>query len=855
MRDSNPERKGFYGWLANSIERFSPWLIVGTIVTTLLLLLPLFLMKPTEMASDNPLTSQVVQLSDEIQDRFPSEVYTMFYIVEARDGDMLTRDNLYELYQNEQALRTSSLSRFLNKRHSEVSGVTLNGVYTLADAVNTTLMLGSQGTVDLSSATDLQVKQAIAYVLDNPLTRGMEIELSVKASYEEGPGGSKLWESPALMFIVESNNQQVKDAYPASVGQDYPAHLAPEYFGREVQEILRGEQQGYRLWGIFIDLNLEAADEGRISSIMLAIAIVLMLILISVIFRSWLITLMSGVGLGMLIIWLKGFSNLIGLKSSIILDLIVPIAILVLGIDYAIHALFRYREEKAKGNPPRLALGNSIYGVGSALVLAMLTTIVAFGANASSGIESVIGFATAASIAILASLVILGFFVPAVVTRYDTWRHRAPTTTTVRSTPLRGLWLGNLVSWVSTRWLLTLPLILIVTVVATWGWINLETRLEPKDAFDSRSDFVIGFDKLDEHVAQKAGEPALLYVKGDFSQPEALEAMTATIREMADNKHVARRVNDGQPDARAPLFDYLAAGVQNDYARQQIERTSGVPITDTNGDLIPDTAEQLLAVFDYITEQGIPRDENSMLYTPQRIRETFIFGRSTEDEDATVIAIGVPGTKEQAITKASAIELQHDMDITLKGVPGITFYGITGEAYVRDAQFDGIASSLNRSLLIAVAACLVLLIIVFRSLRYAIVTLIPVLLVASWLYGFMFVVGYHLNMMTGTIAAISIGVGIDFSIHFTERFRQELKKTLDKRAALSNTARSTGLALFATALSTSVGFIVIAFSPMPMFSTFGVLTAVMIILSFLMALFALPSLLLLFAPSETKMKK
>ena len=133
-------------------------------------------------------------------------------------------------------------------------------------------------------------------------------------------------------------------------------------------------------------------------------------------------------------------------------------------------------------------------------------------------------------------------------------------------------------------------------------------------------------------------------------------------------------------------------------------------------------------------------------------------------------------------------------------------------------------------------------------------TLIPVLLVACWLYGFMFAVGYHLNMMTATIAAISIGVGIDFSIHFTERFRQELRRSPDKRTALSVTSRSTGMALFGTAVSTALGFAVIAFAPMPMFAAFGLLTAVMIALSFLMALFVLPSLLLLFAPSGMKTK-
>ena len=853
---SNPGegRKGFYGWLANSIEKRSSWLILGTVVITLLLFLPLLLMSPTEIASDNPTGSDVVQWNEEIKDEFPSEVYVMPFIVEARDGDMLTQQNLYELYQNEQALRESSLSPFLYRRYSEVSGTTLEGVYSIADSVNTALMFASQGMVDLSNATDHQVKQAVYYILNDPLTQNMEIELSVGATYEEA-GDIKLWTSPALLFLVESDREKVEEEYPASVGQEYSEEISLEYFGREVQSTLRGDEQAYQLWGVFIDMNLEIEDEGKISSVMVMIAVVLILIIITVIFRSWLITLVSGIGLGMLIIWLKGFSNLIGLKSSITLDLIVPIAILVLGIDYAIHALFRYREEVEKGNQPRAALGLSTYGVGSALVLAMLTTIIAFSANASSGIESVVGFGIAASIAMAASFVILGLFVPAVIMRLDARRGRAFTKPIDRGTPKsRGSGIGKLVAWTINKWFVILPLTLIVTGVAALGWVNLETKLDPQEVFDPKSDLVIGLDKLDEHVAQKAGEPAFLYIRGDFTQHEALYAIKATIEGMDDDEHVARRMSDGKPDAHTYLFDYLAAVVEGDYARQQIEAASGLTITDADGDLIPDTTEQLIATFDYITENGIPQDEDSMLYTPQRIREAFAYSSPEEGDDATLIAIGVPGTREQSIVKESAIELQNDMDVAMQGVPAITFHGLTGEAYVRDAQFDAITNSLNRSLLIAVIACLILLVIIFRSLRYAIVTLIPVLLVACWLYGFMFAVGYHLNMMTATIAAISIGVGIDFSIHFTERFRQELRRSPDKRTALSITSRSTGMALFGTAVSTALGFAVIAFAPMPMFAAFGLLTAVMIVLSFLMALFVLPSLLLLFAPPGAKTK-
>jgi predicted RND superfamily exporter protein len=852
--ENDDNRKGFYGWLSRFITGRSSWLIAATTLITLLLILPMMLMQPTESASDNPIGSEVVKWYEEIQDVFPSEVYQMPFLVEAKNGDMITRDNLYELYRNEQALKESSLSPFLYQRYSEVSGETFTGIYTIADAVNSALKIGSRGTIDLATATDSQVKQAVDYVLNDPRTSELEIQLAVQADVEYGPRGERLWKSPALLFLVESDREAVQQLYPSIVGQEYSDQLALEHFGRDVQALLRGENDSYNLWGIYIDMNLEAEDEGTVSGPMLVAAIVLMLVLITIFFRSWFVTLISGIGLGMLIIWLKGFSNLIDLKSSHILDLIVPVAILVLGIDYAIHALYRYREELEKGNNPYQALGASTFGVGSALVLAMLTTIIAFGANASSGIESVVGFGIAASIAILASFIILGLFVPAVIMRYDTWRHKGLARHVTKAVSAsRGIWIGNLVTLVCKKWFLTLPLILIITGFALWGWLHLETKLDPEEVFDADSDLVIGLDKLDEYVAQKAGEMAYLYIKGDFSDHSALNAIKATISEMDDNEHIARRISDGKPDAYAFLFDYLEAVITSDYARGSIEAFTGVAITDTDGDLMPDTQEQLRAVFAYISENGIPNDENTLLFTPQRIREAFVYG-GPDGTDATLIGIGVPGTREQAVAKLSAEEFQHDMDVAMAGVPAISFYGLTGEAYVRNAQFDAITDSLNRSLLIAVLACLLLLVVIFRSLRYAIITLVPVLLVACWLYGFMYVVGYHLNIMTATIAAISIGVGIDFSIHFTVRFRQELARDHDKYTALFTASRNTGMALFGTAVSTALGFAVIIFAPMPMFSTFGLLTAVMIALSFLMALIALPALLLLFTPSRTEKK-
>jgi predicted RND superfamily exporter protein len=122
-----------------------------------------------------------------------------------------------------------------------------------------------------------------------------------------------------------------------------------------------------------------------------------------------------------------------------------------------------------------------------------------------------------------------------------------------------------------------------------------------------------------------------------------------------------------------------------------------------------------------------------------------------------------------------------------------------------------------------------------------------VVLVAAWLYAIMHLTGYHLNAVTATIAALSIGVGIDYSVHITVRFRQELRDAPNKKAALERAASQSGSALLGSASSTTFGFLVLGLAPMPMFSAFGVLTALMIIMAFIAALVVLPSMLMLVA--------
>jgi len=626
-----------------------------------------------------------------------------------------------------------------------------------------------------------------------------------------------------------------------------------------VQEILRGGQQSYQLWGIAIDANLEAEEEGGGSFPYIMGAVIVILAIVAIHFRSMQVNLLTMVGLGMLIVWLKGFSNLIGLKSSLTLDIIVPIAILVLGVDYAIHSIHRYREEREKGADPGNALTYGIVGVGGALVLVMLTTAVAFLSNVSSGIEDVIGFGIAAAVAIFSALIIMGLFLPTLKMRWDARRVRkhaasdkpqkgpTPTSSPVPEGKQRGAFVGRIVCFLADWKAVVLPLVLIISVAAGFYASKLEAKMDVKEYFDNSSDFVVSLDKLEEHIGEKGGEHAIIYIKGDLSQPESLIAIRNMLHNMEDDKTIARRPSDGQPNVDAEIFDFLDAVLASDVAIAKVEASSpGISITDTNKDGIPDTREQLQATYDYIVQYGIPLDEETLRYEPSRIRESLFYDPSGAEEDATLVGTGIPGTREQSVVKESRTELTEDMK-TLE-VSSISFAGLTGSGYERDVTLDAITNSLTTSIIIAVILYFLILFIAFRSLRYSIVTVIPVILVAAWLYAFMYLAGYHLNAVTATIAAISIGVGIDYSVHITARFRQELKKAPDKRTALERAARQSGSALFGSAASTVLGFLVIGFVPMPMFSAFGILTALMILMAFVAALLVLPSMLMLVAP-------
>jgi len=205
-------------------RRRSGWVILGTLILTLLLFIPLLFMAPTERASDNP-GGEVFDIREEIEDKLPPSVHGIFLIVEAKDGDVLTQEELWELYQNEEELRQSEIGRdFLYTRYEVESGTMTPGVYTIADAVQTLFQSHPAFDVTLENATDEQVKLAIHYVLAAPESSGMADWFSVDATHEtrivEGQP-IDYWVSAGFVFVVNADNEKVLEEYAESLPEGH----------------------------------------------------------------------------------------------------------------------------------------------------------------------------------------------------------------------------------------------------------------------------------------------------------------------------------------------------------------------------------------------------------------------------------------------------------------------------------------------------------------------------------------------------------------------------------------------------------------------------------------------------------
>ena len=116
----------------------------------------------------------------------------------------------------------------------------------------------------------------------------------------------------------------------------------------------------------------------------------------------------------------------------------------------------------------------------------------------------------------------------------------------------------------------------------------------------------------------------------------------------------------------------------------------------------------------------------------------------------------------------------------------------------------------------------------------------PIVLVLIWVLGTMALLGIPYTAITSIITALSIGIGVDYTIHVIHRHREEFSRLRNPEQAAIRTLATTGSALLGSALTTALGFGVLVFSPVEGFQQFGITAAITIAYSLLVAILVVP---------------
>ncbi len=399
------------------------------------------------------------------------------------------------------------------------------------------------------------------------------------------------------------------------------------------------------------------------------------------------------------------------------------------------------------------------------------------------------------------------------------------------------------------RWrVVTIPVVVVLAAAGVWGALQVRSDFSFTDFLASDSDVVKSFELQEHHFGALGVGTGYIYVEGDLTPPTMLQEMQTALDEVTNSGVAFSRDFNGEVEVVPNAVTLAQFATASAAAAGDVAAATGVEITDTDGDGYPDTPQQVAAIYATATTDGLRDDTGQVVYTPETVQKILYVDGDTQ---GTRLEVVIGSLTDGPLIDASQVALEEAAAnlTTATADADIVLISVSGEPITFRNTLDAFTKSMLLSLPLALVLTFLIVAWMLKSVKYSLVSVIPILLVVAWVYGFMYLADYTINPVTATIAAISIGVGIDFATHFTVRFKEELAGEPSRFPALRRAGEGTGGALTLSALTSIAGFTVLGMAPMPIFAVYGVLTAVMIALAVLVTLLVLPSLLLFVTPS------
>jgi uncharacterized protein len=530
------------------------------------------------------------------------------------------------------------------------------------------------------------------------------------------------------------------------------------------------------------------------------------------------------------VVWMQGIGVLLGPDYLGLIGYfspqtqIVPILIVGLGVDFAIHLLARYRPELGGSGDPARALTASFRTVGITLLLCTAATAIGFLTNLASPVDFLATLGVLAAAGIVAAFVLTLTFLPAVRLLLDRRAVRLGRLSQAALRSQREATLPRLVgrtSWLAER--VPVPTLVVATllvVLGGYGFTQLDSEFELTDFVPKDAPGLATFETLTTAFGGGFEESTEVLLTGELATAEAHNAFVAAVGGIGEVEGV-ETLGD-VPDATS-IVSVLGQAFGDESLAPQLGQ-AGVQQDLT---VTPDTDVEALYV---LLLEEVPAASD-------------VLARSDG---------GWLGRVELRTSagQGGAAQLERDLQAAFAPVGDAGVTATPTSAQIVQARIgEDIEDSQIVSLLIALGAAMALLVLHYtvteRRPLIGVITVLPVGLVLALTFGTMALTGIPLNPVTATLAALSIGIGVPFTIHVTSRFLEEREVPYDGQTAMRRTMASTGGALVGSALTTAIGFGVLVTSTLVPFEQLGYVIVYAIAYSVVASILVLPSMLAL----------
>ena len=541
------------------------------------------------------------------------------------------------------------------------------------------------------------------------------------------------------------------------------------------------------------------------------------------IFRNLKWVIMPLIGCTTSVIIMIGLLGLIGWKVTVISSNFIAL-MLILNMAMNIHLTVRFLQLKKEF--PQLSKQEALFEASKKMMLpilyTVLTTICAFLSLVFSGIKPIIDFGWMMTLGLLVSFLITFLLLPSLINILSSENE-----IDVKDTE-KSFITSVLGSFTKNNKILIFGSTLLVVVFSIIGIFKLEVENSFINYFDKETEIYKGMKKIDDDLGGTTPLNVILKFPSSKKDSNTDDEFEEWEEENENNIDKAKYwFTRDKMDKIIKVHDYL--------------------------DSLPEIGKVLsfgsiLRVAEDLNKKELQSLEIAVLYSkiPQKIKDEIVSPYISVEKDEARISLRVKDSLKDLRRNDLIKKINSELNTKL---------GLSKDEYKLAGVlilFNNLLQSLFKSQILTLGIVLLgiffMFFILFRNIQLSFIGIVPNFLAAFLILGIIGSLNIPLDMMTITIAAITIGIAVDNSIHYIYRFREEFKKIKNYNKTLDRCHNTVGIAILNTSITIVFGFSILILSNFIPTIYFGVFTGIAMLLAMISVLTLLPKLILIYKP-------